>query len=111
MILNGIDEAVRRDDLADRCVFLHLPPVLDASRRANHEFWPAFRAESAGILGALLDALAGGLRELPSVRPTELPRMADFPLLGEAIGESGLAGGRVYLSLQREPAGGDVRFA
>ena len=102
VILNGIDEAVRRDDLADRCVFLHLPPVLDASRRANHEFWPAFRAESGGILGALLDALAGGLRELPSVRPTELPRMADFALLGEAIGRRlGWREG-VFISAYRE---------
>ena len=77
---------MRRDDLADRCVFLHLPPILDASRRAEGEFWRAFRAEAPAILGALLDALAGGLRELPSVQPTELPRMADFALLGEAIG-------------------------
>ena len=86
VILNGIDEAVRRDDLADRCVFLHLPPILDASRRAEGDFWRAFHAEAPAILGALLDALAGGLRELPSLQPTELPRMADFARLGEAIG-------------------------
>ncbi len=85
VILNGIDEFVRRDDLADRCVFLHLPPIA-AGRRAEAEFWRAFRAEYPAILGALLDAVVGGLAGLPSVHVRELPRMADFACLGEAVG-------------------------
>jgi hypothetical protein len=36
------------------------------------------------ILGALLDALAEGLRELPRVRLVRLPRMADFALWATA---------------------------
>jgi hypothetical protein len=86
VILNGIDEFVQRDDLADRCVFLHLPPIDPAGRRAEGEFWSACKAESPAILGGLLGALVGGLRELPSLRVTELPRMADFACLGEAVG-------------------------
>jgi hypothetical protein len=33
MILTGIDDFVRRGDLADRCVFLHLPRIRDQNRR------------------------------------------------------------------------------
>ena len=84
--MNGIDEFVKRDDLADRCVFLHLPPISAQNRRGEVELWRSFRADYSAIFGGLLDALAGGLRELPSVKLEELPRMADFACLGEAIG-------------------------
>jgi hypothetical protein len=86
IILNGIDEFVRRDDLADRSVFLHLPAIADAERRVESEFWRSFRSEYPAILGGLMSAVADGLHELSSMRLTELPRMADFACLGEAVG-------------------------
>jgi hypothetical protein len=86
LVLSGIDEFVRRDDLADRCVFLHLPRITDADRRTEVAFWQSFKEEYPRILGGLLDAVAAGLRELPSVQLPELPRMADFACFGEAIG-------------------------
>ena len=43
---------------------------------------------SADVLGALLDAVAGGLRELPSIKLSVLPHMADFAAFGEAVGRS-----------------------
>jgi hypothetical protein len=88
VILNGIEDFVHRDDLADRCVFLNLPPIESFSRRAEAEFWRAFSAERPAILGGLLSAVVGGLRELPSVQLTELPRMADFACVGEAVGRA-----------------------
>jgi Protein of unknown function (DUF1800) len=39
VLLNGIDEFVRRDDLADRCVFLHPLPKSADRRRTEVEFW------------------------------------------------------------------------
>ena len=86
VVLNGVDEFVRRDDLADRCVFLQPPPISQTSRRAEAEFWQAFRADYPAIFGGLLDAIVGGLRGLPSVNPLKLPRMADFARFGEAVG-------------------------
>ncbi len=86
VILNGVDEFVRRDDLADRCAFLKPPPISHLSRRAEAEFWQSFRADHAAIFGGLLDAVVGGLRGLPSVNPLKLPRMADFARFGEAVG-------------------------
>src|SRR5262249_4911950 len=88
VILNGIDEFVRRDDLADRFGFLHLPPIAPTSRRAEVEFWPAFVADYPAILGGLFDVVARGLRELSSLELKSLPRMADFARFGEAVGRS-----------------------
>jgi hypothetical protein len=86
VVLNGIDEFVRREDLADRCMFLHLPPIVAGGRRAEVDFWRSFQADHAAIFGGLLNAMVGGLRALPSVRLAELPRMADFARFGEAVG-------------------------
>jgi hypothetical protein len=86
IILSGIDEFVRKGDLADRAVFLHLPTIIDSQRREEVEFWETFRELRPKILGGLLDAVALGLRELPSVQLAKLPRMADFARFGEAVG-------------------------
>jgi hypothetical protein len=86
VILNGIDEFARRSDLIDRCVILDLPPIAARNRRCEDEFWQAFHHDYRRILGALLDVLAGSLRELPLVRLTALPRMEGFAKFAEAIG-------------------------
>ncbi len=61
-------------------------PIIRRGRREEDEFWRAFRELQPRILGGLLDAVVGGLRELPSVKLAELPRMADFARFGEAVG-------------------------
>ncbi len=86
VILNGIDEFVKRGDLLDRAVILHLPPIAPAGRRREDKFWEAFEQDRPRIFGGLLDAMVGGLRELPGVELVELPRMADFAVSSEAIG-------------------------
>jgi energy-coupling factor transporter ATP-binding protein EcfA2 len=85
VILNGIDDFVRRGDLRDRCVFLELAPIARARRRTEDEFWKAFHADCPRILGGVLDAIAGALRALPTIRVESLPRMADHAKWGEAI--------------------------
>ena len=56
----------------------------------------------------MLDAIAGGLRERPSVKLAELPRMADYAVWGEAVAR-GLGWGtetfaRTYKENRREAA-------
>ncbi len=85
IILNGIDDVVRRSDLVDRILSLNPPPITATQRRSEDEFWMAFAAEYPRILGGLLDAVAAGVRLLPSVDLAELPRMADFARFGEAV--------------------------
>jgi hypothetical protein len=85
VILTGIGDFVRREDLIDRGIFLHLPRIPAEKRRTESRFWAEFDEAHPKLLGALLDVVAGGLRELPSVPETNLPRMADFARFGEAV--------------------------
>jgi hypothetical protein len=84
IILNGIDDVVTRPDLADRAVILTLESIPEDRRRPEKELLAEFEAALPGILGALLDAVAHGLRELPRTRLSGYPRMADFALWGAA---------------------------
>ena len=84
IILNGIEEIVTRPDLADRALLLTLEPIREERRRPEQELWAAFEAERPQILGALLDAVAEGLKRLPHTRLEKLPRMADFALWSTA---------------------------
>ena len=84
IILNGIEDVITRADLADRALFLSLPPIMEAQRRPENDFWRRFEIGRPHILGALLDAAVHGLRALPQVRLQALPRMADFALWAAA---------------------------
>ena len=88
VLLNGIEEVATRFDLVDRCLIFQLPAIPEERRREEGPFWRDFKAAHPRILGALLDAVAGGLRELPGVRLERLPRMADFARWGEAVGRA-----------------------
>jgi hypothetical protein len=88
VILVGVDDFVLRGDLRDRSVFLHLTAIPKTSRRTDGKLSQAFRSDYPRILGGVLDAIVGGLRELPSIDLKELPRMADFAEWGEATGRS-----------------------
>jgi hypothetical protein len=80
IILNGIEDVITRPDLADRALFLNLPPVPDERRRPEDELWREFELVRPRILGALLDASSHGLKTIAFTRVRSLPRMADFVL-------------------------------
>ena len=77
-ILNGIEEVVERPDLAERSIFSTCEPIASKNRLSEEEVWASFAATHASVLGALLDAVATGLKRFPGTRPPDLPRMADF---------------------------------
>jgi hypothetical protein len=78
IILNGIEDLATRGDLLDRSVILNLPPVEEHKRMTEKYFQDQFRQEQPLILGALLDAVAAGIRNLPETNLDNPPRMADF---------------------------------
>jgi hypothetical protein len=84
IILNGIGDVITRPDLADRALFLTLELIPEKQRRSDSELWSAFEAARPRILGALLDAIAVGLKRLPETSLPGLPRMADFALWASA---------------------------
>jgi hypothetical protein len=84
IILNGVGDIVTRPDLADRALFITLDLIPEKQRRSDNELWAAFEAVRPSILGSLLDAIAVGLKRLPTTRLPGLPRMADFALWATA---------------------------
>jgi 5S rRNA maturation endonuclease (ribonuclease M5) len=84
VMLNGIEAAVTRPDLADRALLLTLEAIPDDRRRPEGELWAELERERPRILGALLDAVVRGLGRLQSTRLDRLPRMADFALWASA---------------------------
>jgi hypothetical protein len=80
IILNGIDDVATRGDLADRAVLVTLKPITDATRKTEAAVWKAFEKAAPRIFGAVLDALAHGLKMLPVTKLASMPRMADYAL-------------------------------
>jgi hypothetical protein len=78
IVLNGIEDFIAKSDLAERCVRLRLTLIADKDRQVEAELNAAFEERRPAILGALLDMVVHGLRELPQVRLDTKPRMADF---------------------------------
>jgi hypothetical protein len=78
VILNGIEEIATRADLLDRSLCVQLPPISDNRRATEASIRACFEAIRPRILGAIYDAVADALREMPFISLTHLPRMADF---------------------------------
>jgi hypothetical protein len=78
LALNGIGDVATRPDLLDRAIVVSLPTISKGKRRPERELWEEFHAKLPGVLGALLDAVCAGLRNLPTTTLDSLPRMADF---------------------------------
>ena len=77
-ILNGIEDVITRQDLADRTIFLNMGSLRDEQRRPETELWQQFELARPRILGALLDAVAHGVCTRDRMQFVRLPRMADF---------------------------------
>ncbi len=84
VILNGISDPATRPDLLDRAIILLLPPIPEKKRVSESELWGDLERERPAILGGLLDAMSGAMRELPGTKLDSLPRMADFALWATA---------------------------
>jgi hypothetical protein len=82
--LNGIDHLAERADLADRALIVNLPRIDDEQRKDEKQLYTEFEAELPQILGALFDAVAAALKQLPETKLDRMPRMADFALWATA---------------------------
>ena len=112
VILTGITEFITRGDLLDRALQMVLPTISEEGRQPEGQLWAAFESARPRLLGALLDAVVGALRELPHVHLERLPRLADFALWavaaerGEFLRPDGADGadGRRAASASPQPA-------
>jgi len=85
IMLNGIAVVATAQDLMDRTLLISLPRI--EGRRTESDLNNQFDKTQSGIFGALMKIFSGALAVLPTVKidPSELPRMADFAYLGEAV--------------------------
>ena len=88
VIITSIEDVTTRGDLLERSLILSLPPIPEHKRCPEREFWDKFESQRPFIFGALLDALSGTLRELPCVKLSRMPRMADFAVWATACERS-----------------------
>jgi hypothetical protein len=78
LFLTGVTNIIVRGDLMQRTMFAGLTPVPNDERVADEDFYALLKKEQPLILGALLSGLSVGLRRLPTLKPSSLPRMATF---------------------------------
>jgi len=79
LVFNAIpDLGATRPDFLDRSLIIDFHDIKPQARRDERQFWREFEAARPRILGALLDAVALGLKQLPALAFDRLPRMADF---------------------------------
>jgi hypothetical protein len=84
-ILTGIGLVITKSDLLDRSIIIQLERIADGDRRDEQLLHDRFEAARPRLFGAILDLLAGGIREYHNVKPNQLPRMADFAKWSMAI--------------------------
>jgi hypothetical protein len=89
LTVSGIEDFITRADLLERSLLIRHPPIPEEKRRPESKFWAAFDAAYPKVLGEVLDRVSAGLRELPRVKLTRLPRMADFALFAIACERGG----------------------
>jgi hypothetical protein len=77
VILNGIEDFITRGDLLERSIILRHPPIPESRRRLESELRREFNEAKPKLLGAILDRVAAGLKALPDVDTSRMPRMAD----------------------------------
>jgi phage regulator Rha-like protein len=77
VILNGIDDIAKRQDLVSRTLFIALPRLKDSFKKSESEIWEAFNADYPYILGSIVNAISYGLRNR-GTDTSSYPRMMDF---------------------------------
>lgn len=81
VILNGIDDLAKRQDLMSRSLIVNLP-LLTGKRRTERDIFEGFEKDWPFIFGSLVHAISIGLKN-ENLNQSEYKRMQDF---GEWVG-------------------------
>lgn len=82
---NGINLGLTEPDLLDRSIMVELQRIGKESRRQESEIMTEFLQLRPQLLGYIFDILVKALQIKPTIKLSDLPRMADFAIWGEAI--------------------------
>lgn len=78
ILMNGISDLAKREDLASRAITIRLPHIPPDNRRTEREIASKFDKLQPRLVGALLDAVSTALARVGEVELEGHPRMADF---------------------------------
>jgi hypothetical protein len=106
LVFNAIpDLGAARPDFLDRALVIEFLDMRPEMRADEAQFWSDFEQVRPRILGALLDAVSAGLRNLPNLRLDQLQRMADFALWVNACeGNLGMRPGEAMVTYSENRA-------
>ncbi|SFO12241.1 hypothetical protein [Nitrosospira briensis] len=99
IIITGINIPTHAPDLLDRLLLIELERIPANKRMDETTFWTRFNADLPLLFGALLDAMAGTLRHLPTIKLSRMARMADFTRIACAYAEYAGIGSKRMLSI------------
>jgi len=86
IIINGISPVITAGDLADRAIRITVPKLDSTKIRQESEISAAFSAAQQSIFSGILDVFVAALSEIDKIVIHKKPRMLDYSILGEAIG-------------------------
>jgi len=108
VIITGINIPTHAPDLLDRMLLIEIERIAPDKRRDEGAFWKDFEAERSRLFGAVLDAVAGTLRNKDRVQLERLPRMADFAKLACAYGDHSGLGAEKMIAIIADNAGRQI---
>jgi hypothetical protein len=84
IFITGVANVIVRGDAADRTANIGLGRIPEDERLTEEEYFAGVESARPAILGALLTGVSVGLKRLPTLKPSPLPRMASFARWGMA---------------------------
>lgn len=85
VLFNGIEEITGRADFLDRAIIIMLKKIHNTARKSEVSLKEEFERNYPFLIGGIFKILALVLKELPSVRTKNLPRMSEFARFGIAL--------------------------
>jgi DNA polymerase, archaea type len=85
LMINGINNSLTEPDALDRSILTEFARILPEQRKEEAEIEAQFEQMRPKLLGYILDTLVRTLQIKSTIKLSNLPRMADFTVWGEAI--------------------------
>jgi DNA polymerase elongation subunit (family B) len=85
LMISGINNSLTDPDALDRSILTQFDRILDEQRKEESEIETIFEEMRPKLFGYILDMLVKTLQIKPSIKLSNLPRMADFTTWGEAV--------------------------
>lgn len=86
LMINGIGDLIKKTDLAERRCVIYPDIIKPSDRLTEKDVWDKFNKMKPFILGAVFNAIAGGLSNYSGIKDEikELPRLADYTVYAAA---------------------------